>query len=67
MTENDNIKKAVRDLISRGQATRAEAAKLSGQSRQLVRHWAKDLPDNRAEHLQKEWRAAVARASKATS
>ena len=64
MTENDTTKKAVRDLISRGQATHAEAAKLAGKSRQLVRHWAQDLEPAREQLLKQQWEAALERASR---
>lgn len=64
MTRNDTIKKAVRDLLSRGQATQAEAAKLAGQSRQLVRHWAQDLEPAREQLLKEQWAAALERASR---
>jgi len=58
--DEDTIKHAVLTILSRGQATGAEAAKLSGRSRQLVRHWAKELPkDSRAEYLRKQWAEAL--------
>lgn len=55
---DDITKRAVVYLLSRGQATQAEAAKLSGRSRQIVRHWAKDLPDARAALLKAQWAKA---------
>lgn len=60
--ENDATRAAVRDMISRGLVTAAEAARLSGQSRQLVRYWAADLPDSRETYLQTKWQQALTRA-----
>lgn len=64
MTNDDTTKKAVLSLLRRGLATQSEAAHLAGRSRQIVRHWAKGLPDTRAEYLAKQWAMAVKRASK---
>lgn len=55
MIDDCSTKRAVVYLLSRGQATQAEAAKLSGRSRQIVRHWARDLPDTRATLLKAQW------------
>ena len=62
MTNDDSTKKAVISLLRRGLATHSEAAHLSGRSRQIVAHWAKDLPDTRAEYLAKQWQRALIRA-----
>lgn len=64
MTSDDTTKKAVLDILSRGLATKSEAARLCGRSRQIVRHWARELPDARAEYLAEQWAIALKRASK---
>lgn len=50
-------------LLSKGLVTPAEAARLAGISRQLLRHWAKDIPfkRNRDAVLAKLWRQALKR------
>jgi hypothetical protein len=40
-TTKDNTKQAVLKLLSSGRITFAEASRLSGESRQLVYHWAR--------------------------
>lgn len=56
MTNDDITKAAVLKLLRRGLVNQSEAAKLAGRSRQLVRHWAKDLPDDaREKYLSKLW------------
>lgn len=62
MTNENNTKRAVLKLLKRGQVTPSEAARLSGRSRQIVSHWAKDLPDARPEYLAKLWQRALKRA-----
>lgn len=64
MTNDDTTKRAVLSLLRRGMATQSEAAKLAGRSRQIVAHWAKSLPDTRAEYLKDQWEKAVKKASK---
>jgi hypothetical protein len=64
MTDDDITKKAVLHLLERGLATQSEAAHLAGRSRQIVRHWAKDLPDARAQYLKEQWAKALKSASK---
>jgi hypothetical protein len=61
MTSEDTTKKAVLSLLRRGLVTQSEAARLAGRSRQIVAHWAKDLPDSRAEYLAKLWRRSLQR------
>ncbi len=62
MSDNDTTKRAVLYLLARGLATHAEAAKLAGKSRQLIRFWAKDLPEVRSEYLKSHWEAALRQA-----
>lgn len=65
MTSDDTTKAAALYLLKRGLATQSEAAHLAGRSRQIVRHWAKDLPpDARAEYLAKMWEKALLSADK---
>lgn len=54
-TKDDSIKQAALKLLSRGLVTQAEAARLADVSRQLVRHWAKDMPDRRDDYLARLW------------
>lgn len=61
MTDDDTTKAAAIYLLKRGLATYAEIAKLSGRSRQIVAHWAKDCPDAREKHLAKLWDRATKR------
>jgi hypothetical protein len=61
---DDTIKQAVLALLRRGIATQSEAARLSGRSRQIVRHWAKDLPESRCDYLNRQWQSAINRAKK---
>jgi hypothetical protein len=64
MTTDDTTKQAVLKLLRRGQVTQAEAARLAGRSRQIVRHWAKDLPaDAREQHLTKLWQRVAGKRS----
>jgi hypothetical protein len=58
-TNDDSTKAAVLKLLKRGQVTQSEAARLAGRSRQIVAHWAKGLPDARAEYLAKLWARAL--------
>jgi hypothetical protein len=62
MTDQDNTKAAVLKLLKRGHVTQAEAARLAGRSRQIVRFWAKELPDDaREKHIEKLWKRALQR------
>ena len=64
VTDDDTTKRAVQFLLKRGVASYIELAQLSGRSRQIVRHWAKDLPDTRAEYLARQWAKAIKSASR---
>lgn len=64
MTNDDTTKKAVLSLLKRGLATQSEAAALAGRSRQIVRHWVKDMPDARGAYLAKQWQMALKRSQK---
>lgn len=63
MTIDDSTtKKAVLSLLRRGLVTQSEAAHLAGRSRQIVRHWARDLPaDAREKYLKKQWDRTIKR------
>lgn len=61
MTSEDTTKAAAIYMLKRGLATQSEVAHLAGRSRQIVRHWAKDFPDARAEYLKALWAKAMAR------
>ena len=60
-TDQDSIKKAALSLLSRGLVTQSEAARLAGVSRQLMRHWARDISLEQAREavLLKLWRKAL--------
>lgn len=62
-TKDPAAKAAAVALLSKGLITPAEAARLAGVSRQLLRHWAKDIPvkRNRDAVLAKLWRQAMKR------
>lgn len=62
-TKDPAAKAAAIALLSKGLITTAEAARLAGISRQLLRHWAKDIPvkRNREAVLAKLWRQAMGR------
>lgn len=55
-TKDPAAKRAVIILLSQGLITKAEASHLAGVSRQLIRHWARDIPDNRQAVLARLWR-----------
>jgi len=63
ITKDHAAKRAALKLLARGLVTEAEAARLAGVSRQLVHHWAKDIPvqANRDATLAKLWRSAIGR------
>lgn len=53
---DSKIKQNAVRMLRRGLATYAEIAKLSGQSRQIVRHWGAEIKGGpREDLLQKEW------------
>lgn len=63
-TANDDITKAAAlYLLKHGLASVAEVTALCGRSRQIVRHWAREYPDARAERLAKIWARANQRAA----
>lgn len=64
MTNDDITKAAALYMLRRGLANYSEIAQLSGRSRQIVAHWAKDYPEARAEYLAEQWAKALARAKK---
>lgn len=64
MANDDTTKAAAIYMLQRGLATNAEIAELSGRSRQIVAHWAKEFPNAREEFLQNAWQKALLRVSK---
>jgi hypothetical protein len=64
MTSDDITKAAVIYMLERGLASYQELAELSGRSRQIIHHWAKDYPDARAEYLKAKWDKAILHSSK---
>lgn len=62
-TKDPAAKASAIALLTKGLASQAEVARLAGVSRQLVRHWSKDIPidRNRNAVLAKLWRAEIAR------
>lgn len=64
MTERDTTKAAARYMLKHGLANYSDIAQLSKWSKQIVRHWAKEYPDARAEFLAKQWEKAVKAVSK---
>jgi hypothetical protein len=61
MADHDSTKAAAIYLLRNGLASRNEVAQLSGRSRQIVAHWAKDYPDARSQRLAKIWQRAIDR------
>lgn len=63
MASDDTIKRAALKLLTRGLVTQSEAARLAGVSRQLMKHWARDIPidRNREAVLARLWRGAIGR------
>lgn len=59
MTNQDITKQAALSLLEQGVATLSEAARLAGQSRQIMRYWARELPEARSKYLQAEWKKAL--------
>ena len=63
-TEKDPAaKRAALALLTKGLITHAEATKLAGVSRQLMRHWVREIPfeRNRDAILAKLWRREIER------
>ena len=56
----NHIRRAAMTLLQRGLATPFEIATVSGMSRQLCRHWARDFTDSRAAYLERVWEKALA-------
>jgi transposase-like protein len=62
-TKDPAAKAAALALLTKGLASQSEVARLAGVSRQLVRHWAQDIPveRNRDAVLAKLWRQELKR------
>lgn len=62
-TKDPAAKAAAIALLTKGLASQSEVARLAGVSRQLVKHWARDVPieRNRNAVLSKLWRRELAR------
>lgn len=62
-TKDPAAKAAAIALLSKGLATKAEVARLAGVSKQLMQHWALDIPieKNRAALLSRLWRQELRR------
>ncbi len=62
-TNDDSTKKAALGLLRRGVVSQSEVARLAGVSRQLMRHWARDLDVEAAREvfLAKLWARALRR------
>lgn len=61
MASDDTTKAAAIYMLRHGLATVNEVAKLSGRSHQIVRIWAMEYPDARADRLQRLWDRAKQR------
>lgn len=61
-TKDPAAKATAISLLAKGLASQSEVARLAGASRQLVRHWAADIPIDQARDavLAKLWRAELA-------
>jgi hypothetical protein len=59
MTSDDITKAACIQMLRKGLASYVEIAELSGRSRQIIAHWAKEYPNARAEYLKAQWDKAV--------
>ena len=61
LPDPDVTKAAAQDLLQKGLASYAEISALSGRSRQIVWHWAKELGAEtaRQDHLAKLWAKAL--------
>lgn len=62
-TKDPAAKAAAIAILTQGLASQSEVARLAGVSRQLVRHWSKEIPveANRNAVLTKLWRQAMRR------
>jgi predicted transcriptional regulator len=62
-TKDPKAKAAAISILSRGLATKSEVARLAGISKQLMHHWAKEVPVDRARNtvLTKLWHKELAR------
>lgn len=62
-TKDPAAKAAAVALLTKGLASQSEVARLAGASRQLVAHWAADIPieQNRNAVLAKLWRKEIDR------
>lgn len=62
-TKDPAAKAAAIALLTKGLASQSEVARLAGVSRQLVKHWAQDIPidRNRNAVLKKLWRREITR------
>ena len=62
-TKDPAARAAALKLLRRGLASQSEVARLAGVSRQLMGHWAQDIPlnDVRNAVLAKLWRRALKR------
>ena len=62
-TKDPDAKRAAIALLSKGLISKSEAADLAGVSRQLVQHWARDIPIDKARNtiLGKLWRQEMRR------
>jgi hypothetical protein len=64
MTDDDTTKRACLYMLERGLANYQELAELSGRSRQIIRVWAQEFPNARAERLARSWKKALLSADK---
>jgi hypothetical protein len=64
MTNDDTTKAACLYMLERGLASYVELEELSGRSRQIIRVWAQEYPNARAEYLRKKWAKALLSAEK---
>jgi len=63
MTSNDITKRTALKLLERGLITQSEAARLACVSRQLMRHWAReiDVDAAREDYLTRLWQKSLRR------
>ncbi len=61
MTDETTTKRAALKLLAKGLVTQSEAARLAGVSRQLMRHWAREIPVDKARDslLARLWKQAT--------
>lgn len=62
-TKDEAAKAAALSLLTRGLVTVAEASRLAGVSRQVMKYWARDISIKKCRnaHLSKLWRTAIKR------